>query len=657
MVNMGFLCEEDEIRKDGHRTWYPASTVVGLDFDGPRRIKNVSKKVDDWTFQLHRSDGRIDGPFGYNTIIDLASNGTITLECELLPPACMTPIKLENFRTITVGTPLQRLHVKWDNDKTDGPMRAKLVQDLVKSGVVPKDCLVRGEDESEWCDYGSYDFEKKRINRKVIEFREPEPTQKPEPLPETNEAEDFIQDLHDKDTVDESKPIISDEQLREAFGSVNRIDNYKHRSPYKTISILFIILAILYGGFLLTTSVISRWEGNNPIKDHINNLANSTELPSLKDESNNTTPTALITAKPAPSKPEQINGSEFGPLWIHETLGIPILGAYVHPNVISFRSKKYNWYPEVWMPQMLFVDAKATKQSGLPFVNPTPDKDVHTPTEQHVQIKGYYKTVKYSEETWCWEKDDQSPTMVSSDRELFAVGKWMGLDSWGGTNFTSNNPSLPWLISETELFSGSIDFHTENGVVKTIRGNNRAIGICRDSEGRADKATWYDSYGNDHGDFLRWSYTSNNKPIAFDFFNIHNKKSNMFRFVPTYHKDRLTSMRGEGSVDLTYKQRNQLYTYIVDVVYSYDIHNRITIATIQIIAKKMNKSSSAAQDTFKTILSVMYTYDTENAYWDSATLSGNRVHTKPITPDGTVTVSETELAPILYKRTLVHNKE
>ena len=105
MVDMGFLSEDDEIRKDGHRTWYPTSTVIGLNFDSPDRKEKKVKKVDEWSFQLHQIDGRIDGPFDFNTIVELANSGTLTLECKLLPPACMSPIKLEKFRSITVGTP------------------------------------------------------------------------------------------------------------------------------------------------------------------------------------------------------------------------------------------------------------------------------------------------------------------------------------------------------------------------------------------------------------------------------------------------------------------------------------------------------------------------------------------------------------------------
>jgi hypothetical protein len=158
MVELGFLCEDDEIRKDGHRTWYPASTVVGLKFENQTVMINQTQKVDDWTFQLHRKDGRVDGPFDFETIINLLNSGNITLDCELLPPACMAPIKLEKFRSITVNTPLQRLFIKWDKDKTDGPMQAQLVQKLVEGGVIPETALVRGEDESEWCDYSSYSF-------------------------------------------------------------------------------------------------------------------------------------------------------------------------------------------------------------------------------------------------------------------------------------------------------------------------------------------------------------------------------------------------------------------------------------------------------------------------------------------------------------------
>lgn len=156
MVDMGFLCEDDEIRKDGHRTWYPASTVVGLNFDDPNCKEKVTKKVDDWTFQLYKCDGSIEGPYNFNTLVALAKSGTITPACELLAPACMAPIRIEKFRSITVNTPLQRLFIKWDKDKTDGPMHAQLVKKLVTGGVIPKKCLVRGEDEIQWTDYLSY---------------------------------------------------------------------------------------------------------------------------------------------------------------------------------------------------------------------------------------------------------------------------------------------------------------------------------------------------------------------------------------------------------------------------------------------------------------------------------------------------------------------
>ncbi len=158
MVDMGFLSEDDEIRKDGHRTWHAACEVVGLNFGKPERIKIRSKQVDEWTFQLLRPSGETEGPFKFETLADLAKNNSITLNCCLLPPACMKPIKIENFRSITVDTPLQRLFVKWDKDKTDGPMHSYLVQELVSSGMVPTDCFVRGEDETHWTEFAKYRF-------------------------------------------------------------------------------------------------------------------------------------------------------------------------------------------------------------------------------------------------------------------------------------------------------------------------------------------------------------------------------------------------------------------------------------------------------------------------------------------------------------------
>ena len=80
MVDMGYLCKEDEIRKDGHRTWYPASTVVGLNFDNTDNGDKKLLKVDDWTFQIHKASGKIEGPFGFKEIIALANLGNLSTE-------------------------------------------------------------------------------------------------------------------------------------------------------------------------------------------------------------------------------------------------------------------------------------------------------------------------------------------------------------------------------------------------------------------------------------------------------------------------------------------------------------------------------------------------------------------------------------------------
>ena len=37
-------------------------------------------------------------------------------------------------------------------------MHSHLVQELVDSGMVPKDCLVRGEDETQWTKFSLYRF-------------------------------------------------------------------------------------------------------------------------------------------------------------------------------------------------------------------------------------------------------------------------------------------------------------------------------------------------------------------------------------------------------------------------------------------------------------------------------------------------------------------
>lgn len=37
-------------------------------------------------------------------------------------------------------------------------MHAQLVKKLVTGGVIPTNCLVRGEDENQWTDYASYDI-------------------------------------------------------------------------------------------------------------------------------------------------------------------------------------------------------------------------------------------------------------------------------------------------------------------------------------------------------------------------------------------------------------------------------------------------------------------------------------------------------------------
>jgi len=46
--------------------------------------------------------------------------------------------------------------MKWDKDKTDGPMHAQLVKKLVTGTVITKKCFVRGEDEIQWTDYVSH---------------------------------------------------------------------------------------------------------------------------------------------------------------------------------------------------------------------------------------------------------------------------------------------------------------------------------------------------------------------------------------------------------------------------------------------------------------------------------------------------------------------
>nr|MBC8201772.1 hypothetical protein [Planctomycetota bacterium] len=564
------------------------------------------------------------------------------------------PIQIEKFRSITISTPLQRLFVKWDKDKTDGPMHATRVQDLVREGLVPSNCLVRGEDESEWCDFDSYQFIKKKIGNATVKLRNPILNEEEDivELPaaqqqEHVEIEEEIEEENDKPIC----PIVADKSKHHSH--VFTIENHRLRSPYRTTTIIFSVIAITFVSCFAIVYLLIGVDKTNPINELVENLLETENPPSSIDKpkggaNQNTDATSIST----PILPPKMKAPEHGPIWIHKQLNIPIFGAHVDPQITGLGRNKFQWYPGVWMPQVFLVDAKATMHSDIEFV--TGGSTVQNPIiADYIAVKGYYNTIKFGEETWCWELDEFSPKRTWENKELLYIGKWMGLTNWIGKDLTTKNPEIPWLFSESSLIPGEITLiQDKDNTISKIIGSNRSIAFKRDKQNRPTNAAWFDKRGEHSVEVLRWEYDKQNKPTAVEVFSDKDSKASYIRFKPGYENDRLGTLHGVGESNIIVNGNARSYIYDIHVEYSYDIRNRINFVVLTIEAKKLNKTFDPT-DIFLSEFKVTYNYKHNSDYWQSASLSGTKTHTKLSTSRDTNLIKIFPLGTVRFIRELI----
>ena len=630
MVDMGYLCKEDEIRKDGHRTWYPASTVVGLNFDNTDNGDKKLLKVDDWTFQIHKASGEIEGPFGFKEIIALANLGNLSTEDALLPPACMAPIQLDSFRSITISTPLQKLFAKWISGKTDKPLPVQVVQKLIDDGDIPENCLVRGEDESKWTKWSNYTSPRELRMRSY------------------NQHEAEVQ------------------QKQTATHTPFSYFPLKITAACITLGIIFALLFVFKGN---TFSFISN--GFHDVSVWIG-FRNSSDVDSTSTQT--TDETTLVEFTTVPRYENTLTHiPQFGPMWFNEKLALPVFGAFVAPANLNhdFRNPQY---PTTWMPQLLFIDAPTA------LIDPTTAlkansriHKIHRKTMKKINnrfqklkakginaliTRGYYLAKPYGKEEWCEDVGENSPEMSSTDIELFLIGQWMGLDNWIEYEH-SNNESTQWMVSPEDSLGNNITpVPGTNGENDRIGGDTKSIVFDRDGKGRATVAKWYDRQRTDVGQLFGWKYRDDSKVQSFRLFaentNKVDENTNSMVWTPQYSKNQISGLVGEGTFEDLRRNHNGNIHFLIEVTYEYNEIGQITRAILNIRSSTFDSKRFKSKESV-TIFTTDYSYKEGSTYWDSATMAGERTH-RTFHREGTPPiVDDIFLDEIRYERELINN--
>jgi hypothetical protein len=639
MVDMGYLCKEDEIRKDGHRTWYPASTVVGLNFDNPENGNKKLLKVDDWTFQIHKASGKIEGPFGFKEIIALANLGNLSTEDALLPPACMAPIQLDSFRSITISTPLQKLFAKWNSGKTDQPLPVQLLQKLIDDGDIPENCLVRGEDESKWTKWSNYTSPRELRMRSYNQ----------------HEAE-----VQQKQTATHTP-----------FSYFPR----KITAACITLGIIFALLFVFKGN---TFSFISN--GFHDVSDWIG-LSNSSDVDSTPTQ--RTDETTLVDFTTVPRYENTLTHiPEFGPMWFNEKLALPVFGAFVKPANLNHNLRNPQ-YPIIWMPQLLFIDAPtalidpttALIDATTALKANTHIHKIHRKTMKKINARfqklkakginalitrGYYLANTFGNEEWREDVGENSPEMSSTDKELFLLGQWMGLDNWIEYEH-SNNELTQWMVSPEDSLGNNITpFPGTNGENDRIGGDTKSIVFHLDDKGRTTVATWYDQKRTDIGQLFEWKYRDDSKVESFRLFaenaNKVDKNTNSMVWTPRYFKNRISSLVGEGDFKDLRRNHNGNIHFLIEVTYEDNEIGQITRAILNIRSSTIDSKAFKSKESV-TIFTADYSYKEGSTYWESATMGGERTH-RTFNREGTPPiVADTFLDEIRYERELINNSK
>ncbi len=643
MVDMGYLCKEDEIRKDGHRTWYPASTVVGLNFDNTDNGDKKLLKVDDWTFQIHKVSGKIEGPFGFKEIIALANLGNLSTEDALLPPACMAPIQLDSFRSITISTPLQKLFAKWISGKTDKPLPVQVVQKLIDDGDIPENCLVRGEDESKWTKWSNYTSPRELRMRSYNQ----------------HEAE-----VQQKQTATHAP-----------FSYFPR----KITAACITLGIIFALLFVFKGN---TFSFISN--GFHDVSDWIG-LSNSSDVDSTPTQ--RTDETTLVDFTTVPRYENTLTHiPEFGPMWFNEKLALPVFGAFVKPAHLNHNLRNPQ-YPTTWMPQLLFIDAPTAlidpttvlidattalkANSHIHKIHRKTTKKINDRFEElkakginALITRGFFFADKWGDKEWFEDVNDNSPEMSDTHKELFIIGQWMGLDNWIEYEH-SNNQSTQWLVSPEDSLGDIIKpIGGTNGKIKRVEGDKNAIVFDRDGKGRTTVATWYDKKGSEIGPLLRWKYPDDYKIESFELFYKTYKNTNSMVWTPQYSKNHISwlvsGLVGEGTFEDHRGGRYGNIHFLIEVTYVYNEIGQITRAILNILSSTIDsedaftsEESEESEATFR----IDYSYKEGSTYWDSATMAGERTH-RTFNREGTPPIfDDTILGKIRYDREFIDNSK
>jgi hypothetical protein len=311
------------------------------------------------------------------------------------------------------------------------------------------------------------------------------------------------------------------------------------------------------------------------------------------------------------------------------------------------------------MPQLLFIDAPTTLKANSHI------HKIHRKTSRKINdrfeelkgkginaliTRGYYLSNPYGKEAWCEDVDENSPEMSDTDKELFLLGQWMGLDNWIEYEH-SNNELTQWLASPERLLGNSITpVFDKNGEIERIEGHKGSIGFDLDRKGRAMVTTRYDRRGKELRQLLRWKYHDDSKVESFELFaenaNKVDKNTNSMVWTPQYSKNRISSLVGEGDFEDRRRNRNGTIHYSIDVTYSYNDIGQITHAILDIYSYTTNSEDTLTSEGSVATFTTDYSYKEDSTYWDSATMR-----------KGTGSISDDDLNPskIRYVREFIDN--
>jgi hypothetical protein len=590
MAQIGELSPNDEIRKSGHTTWHRASSVNGLIF---RKPNTEVSKSESHAKSVHHDDEV------YN-------------------------IQSETIAEISgqISTHANEFEIYWPDGRQDGPFSMSTIQQLTSDGFVNQACQFKTENEKNLRSFASLN---------LIDTQ-PEPCSTPvthQPTDRTSKQKKAVKEKRASKKARREKTPWAKGWFR--------------RFVVKSVSAIVIIAAVIaLGSWGLWTAmpdsqkemVSNKYENiKKYFEDDANELVVDTGSGSVVNSNQTIGNTNASSNSMAPEGNMHVNANisipEFGPLWVHEELRLPVLGRYYSQPYLG-----------AWI-QFLLAPPR-------------------TPIEGTIELKSYYSAVQFGKPKWFQvpkhKSSNDNPIAGAGGSgegnpniDFFSIELLQLATSLGISNQNTNRSALvrSWYIGTdaNTITESDVDDASSGNIdrVSFKHGYRRSFfQFDRDAKKRVVAIHAYDSDGNTLGQMFRFEYAVDNTLSQFSTLDISDDGgTSWLDWTPVYNDGALISLDGVGTPEIF---GNVRFDRNYRISYEYDSVGRITkivYTRTKVETQGNGTPQSLRVETKERVLTASFVYKGSNEHWSTATVSASRRETnvRGLNPPDTATIN------------------